>query len=140
MSLLTAFIVEDSTTVRQNLQATLEECSPVRVVGYADTSGEAISSLLRTEPSCDLAIVDVMLREGTGVEVLVALQRAESRIKRVVLTNYATALIRDHCVALGADRVFDKSAEIEGLLDYCGSLAVDCDRLDVARSSRSTAA
>ena len=140
MSLLTVFIVEDSTTVRQNLQATLEECAPVRVVGYAETSGEAISSLLRTDPPCDLAIVDVMLREGTGVEVLVALQRAESRIKRVVLTNYATPLIRDHCLALGADRVFDKSAEIEGLLDYCGLLAGEGDGPDGLRSRWPTAA
>lgn len=140
MSFLNAFIVEDNITVRQNLQATLEECSPVRVVGYAETALDAISRLLHTDPPCDLAIVDVMLRDGTGVEVLAALKRAENRIKRVVLTNYATPLIRDYCLALGADRVFDKSAEIENLLDYCELLSSERERLDVVRSSWPAAA
>jgi len=123
MSPLTVFIVEDSTTVRRELLATLEECAPVHVMGYADTASEAIGRLLDAHAPCDLAIVDVLLREGTGVEVLDALKRADSRIRRVVLTNYPTPLIRDHCLALGADRVFDKSGEVEGLLDYCGALA-----------------
>jgi two-component system, OmpR family, response regulator len=123
MSPLTIFIVEDSATIRQNLVATLEECAPVHVVGYADNADEAIDRLLDASAQCDLAIVDVLLRQGTGVDVLRALKRSDSRIKRVVLTNYATPLIRDHCLALGADRVFDKSGEVEGLLDYCGALA-----------------
>jgi two-component system, OmpR family, response regulator len=41
----------------------------------------------------------------------------------VVLTNYATQVIREHCLALGADRVFDKSGEVERLLEYCEALA-----------------
>lgn len=123
---LRIFVVEDSETVRENLSATLEECAPAHVVGYSDTARAAIGKLLGADLPCDLAIVDVMLREGTGIEVLDALQRAGSPIKRAVLTNYPTPLIRDYCLALGADRVFDKSSEIEHLLDYCVRLATEC--------------
>ncbi len=122
---LNIFIVEDSAMVRETLMATLEEHTPVHWVGHADTAREAIGRLVHASAPCDLAIVDVMLREGTGAEVLGALKRCRSPIRRVVLTNYPTPLIRDHCLALGADRVFDKSGEVEGLLDYCSALAAE---------------
>ncbi|MFO1271475.1 MAG: response regulator [Rubrivivax sp.] len=120
---LKVFVVEDSATIRQNLVAALEEWAPVQVVGHADSAGDAIDHLLQSPPPCDLAILDVMLRQGSGIDVLNALRKAASPLRRVVLTNYATPLIRDHCLSLGADRVFDKSGEVDALLDYCGALA-----------------
>jgi len=123
MSRLTVFVVEDSATIRQNLVATLEEMAPVEVVGYADDADSAIAHLAHDPPPCDLAILDVLLRRGSGVDVLKALRSREQRPRCVVLTNYATKLIREHCLALGADRVFDKSAEVERLLEYCETLA-----------------
>jgi DNA-binding NarL/FixJ family response regulator len=123
MSRLTVFVVEDSVTIRQNLVATLEEMAPVEVVGFADDADSAIAHLARDPPPCDLAIVDVLLRRGSGVDVLKALRAREPRPRCVVLTNYATQVIREHCLALGADRVFDKSGEVERLLEYCEALA-----------------
>ncbi|MCW5634756.1 MAG: response regulator transcription factor [Rubrivivax sp.] len=123
MSRLSVFVVEDSPTIRQNLIATLEEMAPVDVVGFAEDADGAIAELARNPPPCDLAIVDVLLRRGSGVDVLKALRERGSPLRRVVLTNYATSLVREHCLALGADRVFDKSGEVEGLLAYCESLA-----------------
>ena len=37
----------------------------------------------------------------------------------VVLSNYATTDMRKRCSQLGADAVFDKSNEIDALIDYC---------------------
>jgi CheY-like chemotaxis protein len=39
--------------------------------------------------------------------------------KVVVLSNNATADKRKRCTQLGADAVFDKSNEIDALLEYC---------------------
>jgi len=39
--------------------------------------------------------------------------------KVVVLSNYATADMRKRCTQLGADAVFDKSNEIDALVEYC---------------------
>jgi two-component system OmpR family response regulator len=41
----------------------------------------------------------------------------------VVLSNYATADMRKRCTQLGADAVFDKSNEIDALVDYCLALS-----------------
>ena len=41
----------------------------------------------------------------------------------VVLSNYATPDMRRKCLELGADKVFDKSHELEDLIHYCGRLA-----------------
>jgi len=39
--------------------------------------------------------------------------------KVVVLSNYATPDIRKRCAEFGVDAVFDKSNEIDGLIDFC---------------------
>ena len=119
---LKVFVVEDSATIRQNLVAALEEWAPVQVVGHADSAGDAIDHLLQSPPPCDLAILDVMLRQGSGIDVLNALRKAASPLRRVVLTNYATPDMRRRCTLLGADAVFDKSNDIDALVDYCRAL------------------
>ena len=40
----------------------------------------------------------------------------------IVYSNYATTAMRQRCLELGADAVFDKSTEIEQLLEYCMNL------------------
>jgi DNA-binding NarL/FixJ family response regulator len=118
--LLKTFIVEDSALILQNLADTLEELSPVQVVGSAADEASAVAWLASDDGTvCQLIIIDVFLKSGTGLGVLRAAQRLGIRGKRVVLTNYATQDMRAACRALGADRVFDKSSEIEELLDYC---------------------
>ncbi len=120
--LLRVFVVEDSAIIRENLIAALEELAPVQVVGWAD--GEAAARRWLAEPGqrpCELVIVDLFLREGTGLGVLQAIEAHPAR--RVVLSNYATRDIRSRCLALGADRVFDKSSELDGLIAYCQRLA-----------------
>ena len=119
MPRLNVFVVEDSPTIRQNLAATLEELAPVQVVGFAEDAAAAIEQLSQDPPPCDLAIVDVMLRRGSGVDVLKALRERGSPVDCVMLTNYATPLVRAHCLALGAQRVFDKSTDIEALVAFC---------------------
>jgi DNA-binding NarL/FixJ family response regulator len=121
MSSLKAFIVEDSPVIRDNLVAALEEMVPLTVVGTAEDEASALEWL--GEHECDVAIVDIFLRRGTGLNVLRALQASRKRTDRVVLTNYATDEIRRHALALGASRVFDKSGEIDALVEHCIALA-----------------
>ena len=120
---LRTFIVEDSPVIRENLVATLEEILPLEVVGTAENEVAAVAWLADLRNGCELAIIDVFLKKGTGIGVLKSLRRIERPLKLVVLTNFATPDIRRTCLALGADRVFDKSHDIDALLRYCARLA-----------------
>ena len=123
MSQLKAFIVEDSPVIRENLVAALEEMAPIDVVGTAEDEAGAVSWLARAENHCDLVVVDIFLKSGSGLGVLKAAASGASLLKLVVLSNYATPDMRRKCLELGADRVFDKSNEIDALILYCCRLA-----------------
>ena len=117
------FIVEDSQIILDNLVATLEELAPVQVVGSAPDEDGAVNWLTADGCSVDLVIIDVFLKAGSGLGVLKRAALGNLPGKRVVLTNYATNEMRKKCLELGADRVFDKSNELDDLLVYCSRLS-----------------
>jgi DNA-binding NarL/FixJ family response regulator len=119
------YIVEDSQVIRESLIATLEELVPMVVVGTAEDEATAVQWLTRPANAVDLVIVDIFLKKGSGLGVLRATQARSDLRKIVVLSNYATVDIRRKCLELGANRVFDKSNEIDGLIAYCEALASD---------------
>jgi DNA-binding NarL/FixJ family response regulator len=126
MPLVKTFIVEDSPIILDNLVATLEEMAPVQVIGSAPdetTAMQRLAQLAQQDDGVDLVIIDVFLKSGSGLGVLRGTSQTGLQAKRVVLTNYATPDMRQRCMHLGADRVFDKSAELEELLGYCEELA-----------------
>lgn len=127
MAFLRAFIVEDSPIIRENLVATLEELVPVQVIGYAEDEAAALRWLRDPTQPVDLVIVDVVLKQGSGLGVLQGLRESRLTVKVVVLSNYISPDIRNRCAALGADRVFDKSGEIDALIAYCERLAAGDD-------------
>lgn len=120
---LKTYIVEDSPVIRENLIATLEELSPVQVLGTAEDEATAVHWLVEPNRQVDLVIVDIFLKGGSGLGLLRAVRALLHRPKLVVLSNYATPDIRRKCLELGADQVFDKSNEIDALIQYCASLA-----------------
>jgi DNA-binding NarL/FixJ family response regulator len=122
---LSTFIVEDSPMLLEKLVTTLEELTPVTVVGTASDESNAVDWLGRPEHKADLLIIDIFLKSGSGLGVLRSARDLALPGKRVVLTNYATAEMRESCRRLGADRIFDKSSELEELLAYCDRLASD---------------
>lgn len=123
MPKLRTFIVEDSPVIRENLIATLEEMVALEVVGFAEDEPGALLWLRERGDDCDLCIVDIFLKQGSGFGVLRALQREGHPPRRVVLSNFATPDVRNRCLELGADKVFDKSNQIDALIGYCERLA-----------------
>ena len=123
MAELKTYIVEDSKVIRESLIATLEELVPVEVVGTAESETAAVHWLSKPANAVDLVIVDLFLKQGSGLGVLRAVHGMAQRCTKVVLSNYATADMRRKCLELGADRVFDKSNDIEALIQYCDRLA-----------------
>lgn len=122
MNKLNAYLIEDSALITENLIATLEELTDVRVVGHCAAESPAKDWLNDDTNLWQLAIVDIFLREGSGLGVLAACRQRPVERKMVVISNYATPEMRQHCLALGANAVFDKSTEIDALVDYCRAL------------------
>lgn len=123
MNALKAFIVEDSPVIRENLIAALEELAPVEVVGTAEDEPAAVNWLGQAEHRCDVVIIDIFLKSGSGLGVLRAATNVKWPVSLVVLSNYATPDMRRKCLDMGASRVFDKSNEIDSLILYCARLA-----------------
>jgi DNA-binding NarL/FixJ family response regulator len=122
---LKTYLVEDSAVIRENLIATLEELGPVQVVGSAEDESSAVRWLGTPGNQAALVIVDIFLKDGSGLGVLRAARAIAGGARLVVLSNYATPDMRRTCLALGADRVFDKSGEIDALIAYCSRLAAN---------------
>ncbi len=123
MPALKTFIVEDNQVIYDNLVSTLQELTEVEVVGHARDEAGALRWLRGEGDTLDLLIVDIFLLSGSGLGVLKAAQEARLTARRVVLTNYASADIRKRCAVLGANRVFDKSCELDDLITYCARVS-----------------
>ena len=116
---LKTYIVEDNPTIRENLIGTLEELTFISAVGHAETEADARRWLRDNGDAWELAIVDLFLKQGSGLGVLEGCQQRAREQRVIVLSNYATDDMRKRCADLGADAVFDKSNEIDALVDYC---------------------
>lgn len=119
---LCCYIVEDSKIILQTLIETLEHMVELRVVGISAESSAACAWLVDHYSQVDVVITDIFLKQGNGLDVLKCLQTLPATCVKVVLTNYATDEMRARCKALGADKVFDKSSELDELIEYCTNL------------------
>lgn len=121
-SLIRCFIVEDSQVILHGLIDTLEQMLPIKVIGTSGDAKSAVAWLTAHSDQFDVVITDIFLKQGTGLDVLKHLQSMSDPFVRVVLTNYATTEVRKRCTALGADRVFDKSSELDELIEFCAQI------------------
>ena len=118
---LRIYIVEDSPLILEWLALTLEELTESEVVGSAATEAQACHWLAANDAAWDVAVVDLWLAQGNGIQVIKCLQRRpEQRV--VVLTNYPTQQVRQMCESAGADAFFDKSTELDEFTGYIASL------------------
>ena len=87
---LDVYVVEDNVIVLESLIAALEELAPVHVVGTAADESVAVDWLRADGERCDLVIIDIFLRTGSGLGVIAAARRKRPDAALVVLSNYAT--------------------------------------------------
>lgn len=122
---LRTFIVDDSRVIQGTLKTALEDLVPVTVVGTAGDELAAADWLAAHAGECDLILLDICLRVGTGFGVLEQKAFKAFRGKCVVFTNHASPELEKRCKTLGADAVLSKSTGFGALLSYCDELARD---------------
>ncbi len=106
---LLVFLVEDSLAIRARLAATIRGIEGTELVGEAGKVGEAIEGIRATRPGA--VILDLQLEDGSGLDVLKAVQPSAPALHVAVLTNYATDQHRRACIDAGAEYFLDKSSD-----------------------------
>ncbi len=117
------FLVEDNPVIRDNLIPTLEDLVDAHVLGHAESEAQATAWLDAHAHEWQIAVVDMFLRQGSGLGVLRHCQQRPPHQHMVVLSNYATEDMRRRAFELGASAVFDKSNELDAFFDYCQAVA-----------------
>lgn len=112
--MIKVLIADDSVVVRDRLRDLLSELQGIELVGQATDAIEARSLARTLKP--DVAILDVRMPGGSGVEVLHDIKKTNPGTKVIMLTAYPHAEVRNRCIAGGADFFLEKSTEFMRVL------------------------
>jgi CheY-like chemotaxis protein len=114
------FLVDDSDKTRRLFQDLLAG-QGFTFAGTAGTEAEANLWLDEHPGAWDLAIIDLLLEQGAGLGVIERCRKHSAEGRVAVFSAYATPGVRQRCLDLGANVVFDKT-DLPGLLEYCKKL------------------
>lgn len=117
-------LIEDSPLLREILTELFLDMEGVQLCGTAEDERAALD-LLSSQP-VDLAIVDIELKQGSGIGVLEALRTEPQRYgppRTVILSNHAHPAMRQRCAKLGSDAFFDKSLQMSQFISYVQNVA-----------------
>lgn len=109
------FIVDDSFPVRERLLSMFAEMEGVSVVGEAESPTFAIKGILKTKPR--FVVLDIHLRDGSGIEVLRGVESIAPETVFIVLTNYPSQQYRKAYMEAGASYFLDKTVEFSKIAE-----------------------
>ncbi|MBA2672736.1 response regulator [Ramlibacter sp.] len=115
------FLVEDSRHMHGLMEDLLSALGDFQMVATAPTEAEAKLWLEEHPGGWDLAVLDLILEQGSGMGVIPRC-KAQGGGKVVVFSDYATPGVSRHCLKLGADAVFQKSGEMQAFIAWCAAL------------------
>lgn len=110
--------MEDNPAIRQSVIELMHDLLSVEVVAWSEDEKGSIDWLTNPKNGWDVAVVDMFLVQGNGLNVARSVQSRSSAQSVVVLTNYATPDIRIRCANFGVNAVFDKSKEIDEFAQF----------------------
>lgn len=106
---LRILLIEDSRPLRERMIGMLTVPGVMQVTGTAETEREATALIDGND--YDALVVDVELREGSGITTIRHARRSYAARRQpliIVLTNYALPTVRQRCIEVGADHFLDK--------------------------------
>jgi DNA-binding NarL/FixJ family response regulator len=107
-------IVDDHPIVRLGIRQMLAAEPDLEVFGEAESADAAKQSIVRTPP--DLAIIDLSLAEGTGLDLIRWLRESMPRLPVLVLSMHDEALFAERVLRAGARGYIMKREAITGLV------------------------
>ncbi|MGY6499296.1 MAG: response regulator [Acidimicrobiales bacterium] len=128
------FLLDDHEIVRRGLREMLEAAGDFEVVGEAGTAEEAIGRIPATSP--DVAVLDVRLPDGDGVEVCREVRSRHPEIVCLMLTSYSDDEALFDAIMAGAAGYLLKQVRGNDLLDAIRAVAAGRSLLDPALTQR----
>jgi DNA-binding NarL/FixJ family response regulator len=94
------FVVDDHPLVREWLISLIQRRADLEVCGEAENAATALSSIARTRP--DVAIVDLSLKGGSGLELIKDLKARHPSIRILVLSMHEDISYAERALRAGA--------------------------------------
>jgi two-component system response regulator DevR len=128
------FLLDDHDIVRSGLAHLFEVQGDIEVVGEAGTAEEALSRIPPTRP--DVALLDVRLPDGDGVEVCREIRSRHPEIQCLMLTSFSDDEALFDAIMAGASGFLLKQVKSEEIVQAVRLVANGQSMLDPAVTGR----
>ena len=128
------FLLDDHEIVRRGLRDLIDAEDDLEVAGEASTAAEALARLPAVRP--DVAVLDVRLPDGSGVEVCRDIRSALPDVKCLMLTSYSDDEALFDAIMAGAAGYVLKQVRAAELLEGIRRVAAGQSLLDPALTAR----
>lgn len=118
---ITVFLLDDHELVRRGLREFLEEEGDLEVVGEAGTAADAVAGIDRNPPQ--VAIIDVRLPDGNGIEVCREVRSRHPETRCLILTSFADDQALFDAIVAGASGYVLKETKTSELVADIRKLA-----------------
>ncbi|MEU6735441.1 response regulator transcription factor [Streptomyces physcomitrii] len=128
------FLLDDHEVVRRGIHELLAGEGDIEVIGEAGTAADARARIPAARP--DVAVLDVRLPDGSGVEVCREIRSADESIKCLMLTSYADDEALFDAIMAGASGYVLKAIRGSELLSAVRDVAAGKSLLDPVATAR----
>jgi two-component system, NarL family, response regulator DevR len=132
--MIRVFLVDDHELVRRGIAALLTMEADIEVVGEAGTVAQARGRIRATRP--DVAILDVRLPDGSGIDLCRMVRSDNSDVACLILTGYDDDEAIYAAVLAGAAGYVIKDVQGSGLIDSLRKVAAGKTLIHPSLSSR----
>ncbi|HYM16607.1 MAG TPA: response regulator transcription factor [Dehalococcoidia bacterium] len=127
-NLIRVLVVDEHEIVREGLRVVFQRRPQIRVVAEACTVQGAIDEVMRSAPA--VVIMDVRLRDGSGVDACRAIHERAPDTRIVMLTQHADDATVVDSILAGASAFILQDTTGDALLDAIASVAAGGSLLD----------
>ncbi len=114
-SKLRVFLVDDHPIVRRGFQLLLSMEPDMMVCGEAESGPGALEKILALKP--DVAVVDLSLKSGSGLELIKQLRAQSASLKILVFTMHAETVYEERALRSGANGYITKEHGTEKAIE-----------------------
>ncbi len=128
--MIRVFLLDDHEVVRRGIAAALEAEEDMTVVGEASSAADALAEVRRCEP--DVAVLDVRLEDGNGIDVCREITSEFDNVRSLILTSFDSDRAIVDAGLAGAAGFVLKQIRSNELMDAIRQVAAGRQLLDSA--------